>query len=75
MTRRPNLSIGDRLEGESHRVRKRVLEVLDEMSAPMTARQIEAALIEAGGWTRTERRRIVNALKVLPLVAIGAGPN
>jgi hypothetical protein len=47
--------------------------LLDEMTAPMTARQIEGALIEAGGWTRAERRRIVKALKVLPIVAIGAG--
>jgi hypothetical protein len=37
----------------------------------MTARQIEAALVEAGGWSRSERRRIVKALKVLPIIAIG----
>lgn len=69
----PHLSIGDRLEAEPHRVRAHVMALLDEMSAPMTARQIEEALIDAGGWTRAERRRIVNALKVLPIIAIGAG--
>ena len=67
------LSVGDRLQAEPHRVRAHVLELLDQMSAPMTARQIEAALIEAGGWSRGERRRIVNALKQLPIIAIGAG--
>lgn len=69
----PNLSVGNRLQGENHKTRQRVLELLDEISAPMTARQIEGALIESGGWTRAERKRIVNALKVLPIVAIGAG--
>lgn len=69
----PRLSAGDRLEAEPRRVRAHVLALLDEMTAPMTARQIEGALIEAGGWTRAERRRIVKALKVLPIVAIGAG--
>lgn len=68
MTR--NLSTGDRLQAEPHTVRKRVLELLDEMTAPMTAREIEAALIVTGEWSRAERRRIVKALKVLPIVAI-----
>lgn len=69
----PDLSVGNRLQGENHKTRTRVLELLDEISAPMTARQIEGALMDAGGWTRAERKRIVNALKVLPIVAIGAG--
>lgn len=69
----PNLSIGNRLMAEPHNVRRRVIEVLDELSAPMTARQIDKALLVAGGWTRSERRRIVKALKVLPIVAIGGG--
>jgi hypothetical protein len=69
----PFLTVGDRLQAENHKVRQRVLEILDEMSAPMTARQIELALLEGGDWTRSERRRIVNALKVLPIVAIGTG--
>jgi hypothetical protein len=43
------------------------------MSAPLTARQIEAALTEAGEWSRAERKAIVRALKVLPIIAIGAG--
>lgn len=69
----PILSIGDRLMAENHRVRARVIEVLDELSAPMTARQLEDALLVAGLFTRSERRKIVKALKVLPIIAIGAG--
>ena len=66
----PNLSAGDRLEAASHQVRAHVL---DQISAPMTAREIEAALIEAGPFTRSERKKLVRALKVLPIIAIGAG--
>lgn len=69
----PDLSIGNRLQGENRIVRERVLELMDAMSAPMTARQIENALLAAGQWTRSERREIVKALKVLPIIAIGAG--
>ncbi len=69
----PMLSIGDRLQAEPHRVRQRVLELLDEMSAPMHPREIEDALLTAGGFTRSERRRIVQVLKRLPIIAIGAG--
>lgn len=43
------------------------------MSAPMTARQIERALQDGGGMTRAERRKVVLALKRLPIVAIGGG--
>lgn len=69
----PNLSVGDRLMSEPHHIRKHVTAILDEMSAPMTARQIELALLKAGGLTRSERRAVVRALKVLPIIAIGAG--
>lgn len=69
----PVLTIGDRLMAENHRVRSRVIEVLDELSAPMTARQLEEALLVAGLFTRLERRKIVKALKVLPIIAVGAG--
>lgn len=68
----PILSVGDRLQAEPHRVRQRVLELLDEMSAPMHPRKIEEALLVAGGFTRSERRKIVKALKKLPIIAIGA---
>lgn len=68
----PNLSAGNRLEGENHKVRTRVLELLDEMSAPMHPREIERALCRAG-FPRSEARRIVMALKELPIIAIGAG--
>ena len=69
----PNLSIGNRLQGENRKTRQRVLELLDEISAPMTARQLEEALLHAGGLTRSERRKVVKALKVLPIIAVGAG--
>ena len=70
--KRPNLSIGDRLQGENRRVRIRVLELLDEMSAPMHPREIERALTRSG-YTRSEARPIVKVLKALPIIAIGAG--
>lgn len=69
----PILSAGDKLQAQPHHVRALVLDLLDQMSAPMSARQIEEALTAGGGWSRTERRRIVKALKVLPIVAIGGG--
>lgn len=68
----PILSMGDRLQGEPHRVRMRVLELLDQMSAPMTARELERALCRAG-FTRSQARPIVMSLKALPVIAIGAG--
>ena len=68
-----NLSAGDRLEAAPHRVKMEVLALLDEMTAPLTSRQIERALRDAGGWTRAERKRIVLALKALPIVAVGGG--
>jgi len=68
----PILSVGDRLQAEPHRVRQRVLELLDEMSAPMHPREIERALQRAG-FTRSQARPIVKALKVLPIIAIGGG--
>lgn len=69
----PNLSAGDRLQAAPHHVRAHVLELLDQISAPMTARQIELALLNAGGLTRSQRRAVVHALKVLPIIAIGGG--
>ena len=71
-SRPPILSVGDRLQAEPHRVRQRVLELLDEISAPMTARELEQALCRAG-FTRSQARPVVKALKVLPVIAIGAG--
>lgn len=69
----PVLSAGDKLEAAPHKVRTQVLDLLDQMSAPLTRRQIEDALLEVGGFSRSERRRIAQALKVLPIVAIGGG--
>ncbi|MGN6156271.1 MAG: hypothetical protein ACTHN4_11155 [Sphingomicrobium sp.] len=62
----------DKLRAASPEVRDLALALMDELSAPMHPRQIEQALYPAG-FTRSERRRIVMALKHLPIVAIGAG--
>ena len=70
--KQPNLSIGDRLQAEPYQVRRRVLELLDEMSAPMHPREIERAL-EAAGYSYREARKLTAALKKLPIIAIGRG--
>lgn len=67
----PNLSVGDRLQAEPHKVRQRVLEILDELSQPMPRSQIEEAL-RPTGMTRSERRKVARALHLLPIIAIGA---
>jgi hypothetical protein len=68
----PNLSAGDRLMAQPHKVRQLVLGLLDEMSAPMHPREIERALCNAG-FTRSEARPLVKVLKRLPIIAIGGG--
>lgn len=64
--------IADRLAYETPQVRRRVLELLDDITAPMHPRQIERALCSAG-YTRSQARPIVKALKVLPIIAMGVG--
>ena len=49
--------------------RKLLLEALDEISRPMTAREIDEALI-ATGLTRTDRKRLVAALKDFPIMLV-----
>ena len=49
--------------------RKLFLEALDELSRPMTPREIDEALI-ATGLTRTDRKRLVKALKVFPIMLV-----
>lgn len=61
-----------RLEGQPPEVRRLVLELLDEMTSPLHPSEIEAALFEAG-FSRGERRRMVQVLKRLPIIAIGVG--
>lgn len=61
-----------RLEGQPPEVRRLVLELLDEMTSPLHPSEIEAALFEAG-FSRGERRRMVQVLKRLPIIAIGGG--
>ena len=49
--------------------RKLLLEALDEISRPMTAREIDEALIVTG-LTRTDRKRLVAALKDFPIMLV-----
>jgi hypothetical protein len=62
----------EKLEAASPEVRAALLELLDELSAPMHPREIERALCRSG-MSRSKARPIVNVLKHLPIVAIGAG--
>ena len=62
----------ERLAAATPEVRQQVLELQDAMSAPMHPRQIERALCDAG-FSRSKARPLVNILKRLPLIAIGAG--
>lgn len=50
-------------------VRAAVLELLDEVSAPLNARQLDRAFVEEG-FSRTEARRMTLALKHLYVVAL-----
>jgi hypothetical protein len=62
----------EKLKSASPEVRATVLELLDELSAPMHPREIERALC-GSGMSRSKAKPIVNVLKHLPIVAIGAG--
>jgi hypothetical protein len=58
----------DRLDDAARAV---VLKTLDEMSRPMTHREIEDALrATAGPMSRSERRRVIRALSPLSIIAI-----
>jgi hypothetical protein len=62
----------EKLQAAPPEVRAAVTELLDEISAPMMPREIEAALCR-NGFSRSKARPIVNALKHLPIIAIGDG--
>lgn len=66
------MSAVESLAAASHDVRVLALELMDEISAPMHAREIERALCRAG-FSRSQARPIVKVLKHLPVIAIGAG--
>ena len=66
------MSALEKLANVSPEVRKAVLALMDELSAPMHPREIEQALCRSG-MTRSKARPIVNVLKHLPIVAIGSG--
>ena len=61
-----------RLDAQPPHVRQLLLELLDEMTTPLHPSEIEGALHRAG-FSRSERRRMVQVLKRLPIIAIGAG--
>lgn len=61
----------DKLRAASPEVRDLALELLDEVSRPMTVRELDYALA-AEGFTRSERRPMVRALKRLDIVALYA---
>ena len=63
------LSVDERLQAEPGSVRRRVLELMDELSRPMTRAEIEEAL-RPSGMTRSERRRAAQTLKLLPIILI-----
>lgn len=62
----------DRLRAAPPEVRDLALALMDELSAPMHPRDIERALCRSG-FSRSKARPIVNALKRLPVVAMGEG--
>lgn len=66
------MSAMERLRQAPPEVRGYVLELLDEMSAPMHLRDIEKALCRAG-LTRSQAKPLVMLLKRLPIIAIGNG--
>jgi endonuclease III len=66
------VTTADKLKAASPEVRQAALALMDELSAPMHPREIERALCRAG-LSRSKARPIVNVLKHLPIIAIGAG--
>lgn len=66
------MSAVNKLASASPEVRELALALMDDLSVPMTPREIEFAL-KAAGMTRSQARPIVKALKALPIVAIGSG--
>lgn len=61
----------EKLRAASPEVRTAVLALLDELSRPMSPRELEKALC-GSGMSRSKARPIVNVLKHLPIVAIGS---
>jgi hypothetical protein len=62
----------EKLEKAPKAVRTAALALLDEISAPMTAREIDDALLKYLGGS--DRRFAVNVLKHMHIIAILPGP-
>lgn len=63
----------DKLAAAPPAVRAAALELLDEVSAPLNARQLDRAFQDEG-FTRSEARRMTSALKHLYVVALVPRP-
>jgi hypothetical protein len=59
------------IESVPQHERRELLEALSEVTRPMTARELDEALLRSG-LPRADRRRLVNALKGLAIVMIGS---
>lgn len=59
----------DRLRASPPDVRNLVLELLDELSSPMDARELDR-VFQVEGFTRSEARRMTKALKHYYVVAL-----
>lgn len=64
------ISLLARLDEQPSHIRQLVLELLDEMTSPLHPSEIEGALHQAA-FSRGERRRMVQVLKRLPIIAMG----
>jgi hypothetical protein len=59
----------ERLAAAPEPVRAAALELLDEVSRPLTARDLEHAFAREG-FTRSQRRPLIRALKYLNVIAL-----
>ncbi len=64
-----NIRIHEKLQAAPPPVRDLVLELLDEMSSPMDARELDRVFM-VEGFSRTEARRMVKALKHYHVIAL-----
>lgn len=62
------MTVGDRIAAIPAEARETVLAALDDLSRPMTVREIDHAL--AGHLTRSQRKPVIRALAAVHVVAI-----
>lgn len=61
----------DKLRAAPPEVREAALALMDEISRPLTVRELDNAFRDKG-FTRSQRRKFVRALNHLPIIAVGA---